>query len=142
MTTKSKFLVVLALIASACGITMLIIGPPNTLDVRLFYSNEDAYLWLNSLTINQRSNYLITEYLDIGYTISYSMIFFFILGPIGLIPGILDLIETVPIILHLKNGSALPEHLGFVSGIKWITGVIVFVTVLWKSKNFLRKNTK
>lgn len=120
------------LIAGVCGSLMLIIGPGKTLDVRLFYTLDEAYTWLASLTPPKRTDYLINEYLDLGYILGYSGMFAILLGPIGLIPGLLDLVETVAIILHLKFGFALPVFLGFVSGIKWITGVIVVIMILRK----------
>jgi hypothetical protein len=129
---KNRPIVVLALIAAVCGISMLLIGPSHTLDVRLFYSQSEAHEWLASLTQAERSNYLTTEFFDVAYTLSYSAIFYLILGPIGLVPGILDLIETIPIILHLKNGNDLPAFLGTVSGIKWITGIVAFGFVVRK----------
>ncbi len=118
---------------------MLMIGPNDTLDVTLFYSRDEAYTWLKSLTENQRSAYLLKEYLDIGYLLSYTAIFTLILGPIGLVPGILDLMETVPIILHLRNGFELPAFLGFISGIKWIAGVIAFIMIV---KEFTKRRRK
>jgi hypothetical protein len=138
---KNRLIVLFALVAALCGTFMLMIGPEKTLDVRLFYSQEEAYDWLSTLTSNQRAYYIVNEFLDIVYTISYSMIFFLVLGPMGLIPGILDLIETVPIILHLQTGSELPSQLGIVSGFKWITGVITVILVIRK---FMagRKNTR
>ncbi len=139
---KNRIIVVLALLAAACGIFMLINGPSHTLDVRLFYSQEEAHQWLSSLTEAQRGDYLITEFFDVAYTLSYSAIFYLILGPLGFIPGILDLIETIPIILHLKTGSDLPSQLGTVSGVKWITGGIAFGFVLWKSRIYLRRDTR
>lgn len=132
MTTKSKLIIVLAFVAAACGISMLIIGPSHTLDVRLFYSQAEAHEWLTSLTQAQRGDYLITEFFDVAYTLSYSAIFYLVLGPLGLIPGILDLIETIPIILHLLNGSTLPSMLGMISGIKWISGIVAFIFVVRK----------
>ncbi len=129
---QSRLIALLAFIALVCGIAMLMIGPPSTLDVRLFYSNEEAYKWLASLTENQRSDYLINEYLDIAYTTSYSLIFFLILGPWGIIPGTLDLFETIPIILHLRNGSELLPMMGIISGSKWISGMVAFGFVIRK----------
>lgn len=120
------------LLAATCGYFMLSLGLKKTLDVRLFYSLEEAYSWLSSLTPAQRADYLLNEYLDVGYLIGYSGIFFLLTGPIGLIPGVLDLFETIPIILHLKFGIGLPFFLGFVSGMKWIAGVIVGLMILRK----------
>ncbi len=121
---------------------MVNIGPPKTLDVRLFYSREEAYQWLTSLTEIQRSDYLITEYFDIVYTLSYSIIFFLVLGPLGLIPGILDLIETIPIIFHLRTGSDLPAQIGFISGFKWITGAFAFGVIFWKFVMWIKTRSK
>lgn len=138
MKTKNKIILVLILIAMVCGISMLVIGPHGTLDTKLFYSQSEAYRWLTSLTPEQRSAYLLNEYLDMGYLLAYTGIFILVLGPIGFIPGILDLVENVPIILYLLKGSELPVFLGIISGVKWISGVIVFGLVVRK----LRINKK
>ncbi len=132
MKKNKKTFVFFLLIAAVCGSFMLSLGLKKTLDVRLFYSLDEAYSWLSSLTPAQRADYLLNEYLDVGYLLGYTGIFFLLIGPIGLIPGALDLLETVPIILHLKFDVPLPFFLGFVSGIKWIAGVTVGMMIAGK----------
>lgn len=142
MKNKKTFVFFL-LVAALSGIPMLMIGLPKTLDVRLFYSHAEAMSWLTSLSESQRADYLLNEYLDLGYLFGYSGMFFLLAGPVGIVPGILDLIETVPIILHLKFGYALPVFLGFVSGIKWISGALVGMFIIWKySRIYFQKNTR
>ncbi|MES2527552.1 MAG: hypothetical protein V4598_10710 [Bdellovibrionota bacterium] len=132
MMKNKKTFVFFLLVAACSGIPMLMIGLKQTLDVRLFYSHAEAMSWLTSLSESQRADYLLNEYLDLGYLLGYTGMFFLLAGPLGLIPGILDLIETVPIILHLNHMMELPTFLGTISGVKWISGVMVGVLILMK----------
>ncbi len=132
MRNKKKAFVFFLLVAACSGIPMLMIGLKQTLDVRLFYSHAEAMSWLTSLSESQRADYLLNEYLDLGYLLGYTGMFFVLLGPLGLIPGILDLIETVPIILHLNHMMDLPAFLGIVSGVKWISGVVIGLLIVRK----------
>ncbi len=125
--TKNKCLIVLFLLLACVGIPMLMIGPPHSLDVRLYYSHAEAMQWFDSLIYDEKTNYLINECLDLIYIAVYTGIFLILNGKWGVIPGIIDLMETIPIILFLKNGNELPEYLGIISMAKWIAGVVFIV---------------
>ncbi|MFL5783482.1 MAG: hypothetical protein ACJ76H_02660 [Bacteriovoracaceae bacterium] len=131
MTRKSKLVTLLCFYA-VIGASMLMLRTPGTLDTRLYYTNAEALQWISSLSPEMKETYLWHQYLDLGYLITYSLIAYLFLGYWALIPGVLDLFETIFILLHLERVVMLPEFLGIVTCLKWISGVIVILLGIFK----------
>jgi hypothetical protein len=88
------------------------------------------------LSVSERAAYLTFEFLDLAYIAIYSLIAFLILGYWAFIPGLIDLGENFHVILHLLQGTNLPDYLGVLSSLKWISGAIMVFAGIQK----LRKN--
>jgi hypothetical protein len=114
---------------------MLMLGPARKLDGRPYYSPEDAGFYLNSLTLIERGFYLYGEIVDLWFLTNYSWLLFLgyryfypqklVLQYLVLLPGLLDIIETVSIMGFLIQGQTLINltALSIVSCIKWSTVV-------------------
>jgi hypothetical protein len=131
MARKNKFIVLICLYA-LIGSAMLVVRPEGKLDTRFYYTLEEALSWFHSLSRESRANYVLFELLDLGYIVVYSAIAYLLLGKWALIPGLLDLGENIPVLLYLHGKVDLPEHLGIVTCLKWITGTVMIICGIWK----------
>lgn len=122
------------------GTLMHLVGPPDSLDMMLFYRAEDAQVLLQSFNDSDSRAYVLNEGLDLVFLGTYSFLFFLLAGRLfprqiwlrwlSLLPGLFDLIETVTsLCLLLTSGLRPPEWLGFITCLKWISGagVLIFI---------------
>lgn len=109
---------------------MKFFGPPGKLDGRIFYTIEEARLYLMGLSSEARSNYIIGELLDFWFLVNYTWLSFLgfqyfhpgsRLRMIPVFGGVLDFFETSLILLYLLQGNFLFVHewLPFLSTPKW-----------------------
>lgn len=141
---------VLVVLTALVGVVMLCLGVRGSLDMRPYYSFQEASNYFNHLSVEMSYAYLIKEFLDLGLIALYSGLFkrgvrkFIFPNPpklfIFLIPGFFDLIETVSIILILKNliSHSILGILGVISLLKWTSGATLFALISYKwikSKN-------
>ncbi len=123
------------------------IGPPPTLDGQLFYTGEDARLLLSTFTELENASYFKNEIVDLFLILAYSSLFCFSLLKkfpqkkwvlfFGLVPGLLDLVETSLILYALKFGESFDffNWLGIVTFFKWCSGLIVFFAIIFLYRN-------
>ncbi len=116
---------------------MMIIGPSQSLDARLYYDQMDVWSFFVSLSPEQASRYFVNELLDLVFIFLYSS--FLVLSfqrltgwkksycKIGYLPGAFDLVETAWILSTLKTGIIAGPILwmGTVTFLKWTSGAIV-----------------
>jgi len=123
------------------GIAILIVGTLNSLDVRFYYTAQQADDFLRSLSPLESQRYLRTELLDLIFLSSYSVLLAFsmrrlypskiFLAWYAIIPGVFDLAETMTIILLLAKWiSYPPPWLGLATCLKWTIGASVIALVL------------
>jgi hypothetical protein len=134
-------------VTAVLGISILLFGPAETLDKKLYYTGAEARLLLDLMGPQLRSIYQLTEILDLCFTLSYSVFYFQCFSKLfganslirfsGLVTGILDLLETGTILFILRSESnyQILDWLGSVTLMKWIsTLIIVSVFILGFTK--------
>lgn len=118
-------------------------GVSNTLDVRFYYTFEEAVTFFISLSDETGFRYLVKELLDLVYICLYSGLFkrgirHFIFPNypklfISLIPGLLDVIETLSIIFVLIGFASFDvlTILGFVTCLKWSSALLIISLIIF-----------
>lgn len=136
--------------AAACGGVMLSIPQEGRiLDLRFWYSAQDALEYLNALQGEARDRYRIHEWLDLLFMGFYSLAMAgFWRGPkrwsaLPWIPGLLDFMETslILVLLYAADGSP-PFSIQIATGIAISTPikyVFFYGTILWMVTSRLRK---
>lgn len=130
----------LTLLLLLIGVSMEIWGSHRALDVKFYYSANEARDFLRSMDAAEAAAYLRNEILDLGFLSTYSalsrsfMCRFYpsnrALHIWALVPGFFDLIETSAIIwLLLHPESNPPGWLGVTTCLKWLTGATVIATL-------------
>ena len=125
------------------GIAMLIWGSLDSLDVRLYYSAEEARSFFQGLSEAQRRAYLRNEIFDMGFMTTYSFLFLCLFQRfcqaysrfswVAFVPGILDVVETGSIIAVLVGVlKETPSWLGVVTCLKWVTGAVFLLFILFR----------
>lgn len=123
---------------------MHFIGPPDSLDTKLYYSAEQAQLLLSNFTESDLRAYFLNEIFDLGFIITYTTFFIVMLRRLypkkkwlilfPLIAGAADLIETTVIISVVKFSGS--NHwfkvLGIFTCAKWILGFVTAVFIVAK----------
>ena len=123
----------LFLVISAVG--MRIWGSQISLDAKFYYTSAEAKVFFEGLSSEEVQSYLRNELLDLCFLSGYT-VFFFLLAQrlfsktsrlkwLVLVPGSLDLIETLTIVCILQKFyfNQVPVWLGFVTCGKWSTGL-------------------
>lgn len=121
---------------------MFYLGVDKSLDARFYYDYIEASAYMSQLSVELSYKYLIKEFFDLGLICLYSALFkrgvrhflfsSFPLLFISLIPGFFDLIETISVILILKQivSYDVLNYLGLVTLLKWSSGTILFGLIL------------
>lgn len=130
-----KKIIVLALITLSILAAMLLIAPPGILDSRFYYSPDTAIDFIQGLSDDESRRYLISEILDLFFILAYSntLVFFFkkfgLSKGAALVPGVLDFLETVLIVLCLSGylSPARVPFLGLLTLLKWISVILLGV---------------
>jgi hypothetical protein len=132
---KAEYSLAAVLIATAFVLFSLNI--PDALDTRLFYTAEESMFYLQSLELEKATRYLVHEIIDLLLFLTcYSALSYLImkrlypnvkyLPMLALVPGFFDTIETSSIILYLmKNLSEFPSWMGYVTCLKWTSGLLI-----------------
>lgn len=119
------------------GIAIFSFGHHDILDARFYYTGEYAQLFFSLLTAEQSREYIRTGILDLVFIHFYSSLIWHEFSRLAsdprfrkaaLAPPILDLFETVSILLILLTGT-IPQNLdwlGILTASKWSTGALVF----------------
>ncbi len=101
---------------------MKIVGPQSKLDARYFYTILEAKEYLQSLSADEKSRYLLGELVDFWFMANYSWLFYLVVPKkFVFIPGILDFLETLLILIYLKSDVFYPAMnlLPWISASKW-----------------------
>lgn len=120
------------------GFAMVAFGHDDILDARFFYTGEFAQLYFSLLTEVQTKAYIRGGILDLVFIHFYSSLVWhefskFQMNPnyrkLVLFPSLIDLFETVSILLILVTGSIPREldWLGLLTATKWSTAAAVFL---------------
>ena len=124
------------------GLVMRMIGPPDCLDLKLYYSGEQARALINSFSESDLRVYFLQEILDLVFLTSYTAFFILMLRRLyptkiwllifPLIVGLSDLVETTVTLLVLKfsNLNVWFDWLGPFTFVKWALGSIVALIIL------------
>jgi hypothetical protein len=120
---------------------MQIFGHSGSLDIKLYYTGDQARFFLTSLSAEQNRAYLVTELIDFFLFIpAYSLTLFFgikQLRPLdrkmwlwAFAPGFFDIIETLLIINALISTSnqSYFDWLGLMTFFKWLLGLGAVIT--------------
>lgn len=119
------------------GMGMRLLSPPGKLDSKFFYDATYAEQFFRSLGPLAASAYFWCEVIDLLFMVFYSLLLWLLyrmkfsrsVSHTTLIPGVLDLIETLSILFILKGGQVNLEFLSVVSALKWSFGVILLLTL-------------
>ena len=115
------------------GIGMKILSPPNKLDVRFWYSVEEAKSFLFGLSPDQARLYFYGEVLDFWFMINYSWILHLIFKKkFVFITGVLDFFETSLIVLFLITNEfiSVMNLLTIFSSLKWTMALLMISLVV------------
>jgi hypothetical protein len=134
-----RLLCALSLIGSA----MHIWGSHESLDIRFYYSADEAKSFFQNLSPSETRAYLQNEFFDVGFFVTYSFLLFcwfqrvYRAYPrhsfIALIPGMFDLVETSVIIAVLVGLiKEPPTWLGMTTCLKWTTGAFFVLTTAFQ----------
>lgn len=121
----------------------------SSLDAQLYYSGEAAKYFLNSLSEVQNQIYFRHEILDLGFIISYTLFYYFLVRRVlgsekylwmAFVPGFFDFLETTSILYLLKSENIPNEldWLGYLTALKWLTVTIlslILIIALRRSKS-------
>jgi len=120
-------------------------GPSESLDVKLYYTGDEARALFQRLSESDLNAYFIIELFDLCYLTSYTGLFLLGLrqmyprqaGAIALplIVGASDLIETLAVIgvLKFSVSQTIFDWLGVFTFLKWTLGAIVVLLLLVKA---------
>ncbi len=126
-----KKLIFINVLLVALGLLMMKIGPPSSLDTKLYYSGSEARALLTSFNDAQLSAYLTNEFLDLGFIVTYTCALLIALRRLypkrrwatvlPMLIGAADLIETSMIIavLGISFSQSVFDWLGVVTFLKW-----------------------
>jgi hypothetical protein len=115
----------------------------DSLDLRIFYTETNATIYLSSLTPERSALYFRHELLDLLFLILYTALSVFGLEAafptrlhlkwLGLVPGSFDFIETIGILVSLKIGlkSYILSWLGIVTFLKWSSGLAIIFLIFY-----------
>ena len=124
------------------GFAILAFGHSDILDTRFYYTGEFAQLFFALLSPEQTRAYIRTGILDLVFIHFYSSLIWYQFTKLNAIPkfrklalapSLLDLFETVSILLILLTG-VIPQNLdwlGVMTAGKWSTGALVFLWWLY-----------
>ena len=132
------------------GLAMHLWGADKVLDTKLYYTVTQAESFFRSLEASQWQAYLLNEVLDLVFLSNYSLLFFLLARKFYLkktwfafIPGVFDLIENSTIILLLiYRHSSPPSWLGYVTCMKWLTGAVVVIWIIFEFTKASRRGDK
>jgi hypothetical protein len=145
---------ILLVLIVVLDVAMMTLGPRATLDMKLYYTGEQARSLLSSFDAHEGNTYFINELFDLVFISAYSSLFFFglrkafpksrIAGPIALVPGFFDVIETSFILYALRTQGPHPffDWLGVATFLKWTTGSLVNLTMIVGSIRKSRTKTR
>jgi hypothetical protein len=89
------------------GCAMIILRVPGLLDSRIYYSAEEARLFLTQLSPHMAQTYFWHCLWDFLFMFSYTWLLWLRLAtPWALLPGMIDIGETSLILMALKTGDA------------------------------------
>lgn len=115
------------------GVMMKFLSPPNKLDVRFWYSIDEAKSFLFGLSPEQARRYLYGEFFDFWFMINYSWILHLILKKkFVFIIGVLDFFETFLIVVFLITNQFLSvmNLLPIFSSLKWTLAIFMISLVV------------
>lgn len=133
---------------------MISIGVMDSLDARFFYTPEEAQSYFFSLSEQKAAQYMLTEWLDLVFILSYSVFLYFAFSltypkkngakRFALATGFFDLCETLGIITALQIGPRpeITSWLGIVTMLKWTTATIAIGALLVKFYYFCFSKSK
>lgn len=116
---------------------MAVYGPSESLDMKYYYTGDDARALFQSFTAADVRTYFINEIFDLILLASYSFAFFLglqrLYSPrlwtiaLPLVAGVSDLIETLVImsVLKFSNPVSFFDWLGILTCLKWTLIVIM-----------------
>jgi hypothetical protein len=144
MRLRRSYRLEILLIVVLVGIAIAILrwGTLDSLDAQLYYSRKAAQAFLDGLDTDRRAVYFRTEAMDLCFLTTYSLLacrFAWRVFPgrmlpaaSSLVPGLLDLVETLTIrsLLAGGRGARVPPWLGTVTALKWATGAVVLLGLL------------
>lgn len=120
-------------------IVLMTIGPRDALDIRLYYTGEQARALLASFDEAQIHRYFVNECIDLAFIMTYSALLFVCMQKywrryrvLAFLPGFFDLIETVSILIALSTPGQHDffDWLGVATFLKWTTGAALVVAIL------------
>ena len=129
------------------GIVMHILSPAHKLDVRPYYTFEQATSYLENLSELEKKNYFSAELFDLWFMLNYTWLLLIVwkknvirkktLWP-AFLPGIMDLFETTLILnyLHNREFSSVYQLLPVFSSLKWF---LVILILLYLGKKILSR---
>lgn len=136
-----KLLLILGILI-LLNILMFVLGPPDSLDVKLYYTGKQARTLLESFDASELSAYFANEIFDLIFLSGYTWALAIVLQRVfhfkswtlflPLTVGIFDLIETF-VILAVLNSLApakLLDWLGIFTFLKWSVGSVAVICVV------------
>lgn len=141
MITSKRYFTSWRILTLTMGIVIILIcmqrfGPGRSLDAMFYYNYDEAKLLFESLNQEEVKKYLLTEFLDLGLILFYSLFLYIsftklfkniiFIRYLGLIPGVFDFIETKSIILILNQSIdySILYWLGMATAAKWSMGAV------------------
>lgn len=131
------------LLAAVCGLTMLSVPQQGRiLDLRFWYTAQDALDYLASLQGETRSRYLIHEWLDFGFMGFYSLALagfwkrHWRLQMLPWLPGFLDFVETssiVAILCEPERFARLGLLISISTPVKYLFFYGVIISILFSA---------
>jgi len=130
---------------------MTLLGPPETLDMKLYYSGDQARALLQSFSPTQLHAYFINELFDLLLMSSYTVLYFIgltwafpsrrIFKTLAFVPAAFDFIETSFILYATKfpGPHAFFDWLGYATFLKWTTGTVLTTIYLYGLVHHLRR---
>ncbi len=123
---------------------MRILGPNNKLDSRFCYTVVEAKLFFNELNPAQYRSYFYAELLDLGFLALYGTLSYLLFkkffherfAPILFLPASLDFVETALIIGKITGQSVNLQILSWSSTLKWSSGILIFLLVMYRYLRF------
>lgn len=122
---------------------MVLFGPPDSLDRKLYYSGEEARALLESFSAADLKAYFINEWIDLGFLTTYTLAFVFAFRSVfpgkpwllvfPLLGGCCDLIETSIVLAVLKQmvPHSVFNGLGGVTFVKWSAGAVAGLILIY-----------
>jgi hypothetical protein len=138
----SALLLFMALILAG----MIGFGPKETLDMKYFYTGDQARALLRSFSESQSQLYFVNELFDLVFIGTYTTALVIAMKRLfpghkltawlSVAPGAFDLVETGTIIYALKTPGSQQyfDWLGFATCLKWTTGAIAVAALLWGAR--------